>query len=84
MKLYKPLELPLLYDTEETKSLEDSGLDPDYSLYIVKPMTFYEISGVGPAKHDDDIRSVIRSGGVTYWVDMPYKELKKLVDEAMM
>lgn len=84
MKLYKPLELPLLYETEETKSLDDSGLDPDISLYVIRPMTFYDISGIGPAKHNDDSRSVVKSDGTTYWADVPYKELKKIVDEAMM
>ena len=54
MKLYKCVELPVLYETEETKRLEGSGLDVDSDMYIVKPMTFYQISGIAPERNDSD------------------------------
>ena len=84
MKLYKPLELPLLYETEETKQLEDAGIEVNDDMFVVRTSTLYQISRIGPQYHDSDKTSVVCSGGVTYSVGMPYKELKRLVDEAMM
>lgn len=84
MKLYKPLELPLLYETDETKRLEDAGIEVNNDMFVVRTSTLYQISSIGPQYHDSDKTSVVCSDGVTYSVAMPYKELKKLVDEAMM
>ncbi len=84
MKLYKPLELPLLYETKTTQELKKIGLPVEDDMFVVRNSTLYEITSIGPQYHDSDDTSVVCSGGVTYSVGMPYKELKKLVDEAMM
>jgi hypothetical protein len=84
MKLYKPLEVPLLYDNATTDTLTNTGIRADDELFDVKMGTFYEVSSIAPQDGDKDDISVITSDGSTYSVKMPYKELKKLVDEAMM
>lgn len=84
MKLYKPLEIPLLFDNEETKGLDNAGLDFSDDLYVVKNATFYEITSIMPRDHDKDEVTVLYSDGACYYSPMTYKELKKIVDEAMM
>mgnify|MGYP003413389845 CR=1 FL=1 len=54
MKLYKPLELPLLYETDETKQLEDAGIEVNYDMFVVRTSTLYQISSIGPQYHDSD------------------------------
>lgn len=84
MKLYKPLELPLLYDSDESKVLESAGMSPDDDSYVTRIATFYDITSIMPRDHDKNEVTVIYSDGVSFYVPMSYQDTKKLVDEAMM
>ena len=84
MKLYKSVELPLLYETDATRSADVMGILIKDEMYEIRNCTFYEVSSIGPQYSDSDNTSVITSGGVTYSVNMPYKELKKIIEDAVI
>lgn len=87
MKLLEPLEIPLLYNTEETKLLGRIGQEdiPDEK-YDIHNATFYTIDSINPLLDNDDncIKTRIVSGGFDYETPILYKELKQLIDKAMI
>lgn len=77
----KPIEINCLILDEEQIELEKLGIDVDTSECKSEPITFYTIDHIFPHKEN---RTALFSGGVDYVVDVPYEELKRIIDNHVM
>jgi hypothetical protein len=74
-----PLELPVLFYSDTTSSLEDLGIKYSDDQHDVKICTFYSIGYILPR---DGGRSAIWSGGDQFICDYSYDKVKQLVNKA--
>jgi hypothetical protein len=74
----KELEIDILYDTDETKMLEDIGLPVDVDSFDRRKVTFYKISAIIPYYTDNKMTKILSDGEV-FVVPMGYQELKLLI-----
>ena len=81
----KPVTLPILHHGEETKDL--SNLELDYSLFDcdIYPVIFFTINHISQlhsgTEEENEMFSEINSGGETYIVNMPFKELESFINK---
>lgn len=78
MNLKKPLYLQVFYNTEETHSLENLGLDCEDNKYAKIEIMFLSIDSIGKTSTKRNTTTIV-SGGNTFEVDIPYSELKQTV-----
>lgn len=83
MKLFEPIELPILYDNEVTQALEMVNKFPNDDDFDVKLATFYVIDNIQPSDESDHL-TMVYSNGFSFYVKMKYSDLKKIVDKAMI
>jgi hypothetical protein len=76
----KELEIDILYDTDETKLLEDIGLTVDVDSFDRRKATFYSISAIIPYYTDNKMTKILSEGEI-FVVPMGYEDLKLLIRE---
>lgn len=82
------IELPILFTTKESKSLDDAGIPYDSNKFDVRDMTFYSVDNVSPyINHNLDYKlekykCVISSGGEEYICNMSYDSVIKNISHA--
>lgn len=78
----KGLELPIFSHTDETRNLNDAGLNYNYLDCEVSVMRFYRIDITSPEKDDDKLYTAIGSNGSSYICPLNPKKVEELIDKA--
>ncbi len=75
-----PLELDILFHTDETERLKEANLDYKLSDCDVKKITFYHINAIAPYQDDSlgELSSVFSNGGEFICI-LTYNELKTII-----
>lgn len=77
------LDIEILWHTDETKKLENSGVDVDPSELERKTITFYRVDVISPYKWDDDnMFCKITAGGETWITPYEYEVVRSMIIEA--
>lgn len=76
----KSLEIEIYHHTEESAVAEEVGVNVPLKDCDIKPMTFYNISSVGPYIEDDFEGSIIFSGHSSFITPISYNVLKEKID----
>ena len=86
MKMNVNIELEILWNTDETSSLEKLNIDFSFDDCNVKLATFYSIDAVLPVEIDKEKYdySKILSSGQVFIVRKPVKEIVKIVNENIL
>mgnify|MGYP003404615833 CR=1 FL=1 len=72
----KPIELNILFHTEDTAKASELNIDTPLANYIVKKMTFYSICAISPCTEDAGKYSFIYSGADEFICTDSYEVLK--------
>lgn len=73
------IELDILFNTEESRTLTDLGMNVSDEMLTTRKVTFYRIDTIEPS--DEKGYSNIIVGGEMYTTPMKYKDLKNLISE---
>lgn len=75
------ITLPIFWNNDDTKLLEDVGMDDEISMddYDIRMLTFYSISVIWP--YEKGKYTALRSDGETFVCSKSFKETKQLIDE---
>lgn len=77
----KPIELNILFHSEETAKASDLDIETPLNQYIIKRMTFYDISAISPCTEDKGKYSFIYSGSDEFICTDSYEALKEKLDK---
>ena len=77
------IELEVLWHTDETKLMDDCGMDYDLDEVERRNLTFYGISHIKPNHWDDehDFTTIYALCGEKYISPLKYDDLKKEIHE---
>jgi len=75
------ITLPILFDTENTSSLENLGLDFDLNDADIRQTVFYSINGLSPYIEQNKDYTTIYSNGYDFICPMNIKEVEYLIQE---
>jgi hypothetical protein len=75
----KRIELPIVFHTENSKALDDLGIESDD--HQIQTGYFYHIDCVLP-RTDEPHRTSVYSGGEIYLCELPIDETLKIIDES--
>lgn len=77
------LDIEILWHTEESRKLYDSGIDVDPDELERKTITFYNIDVISPYKWDDThMFCKITAGGETWIADYEYEDVRQMIAAA--
>lgn len=75
------LELPIVWNTEQSKALEELGIDTDD--YTLRKVTFFNIDAIHPYEEEDHAEhTMIIVGCEEYITPIPYMRLLEMIKEA--
>ena len=78
------LELDILWNTEQSKSLNMLGIDVSPDMLTTKKVTFYHISAIEENDaFDEHSFTTIHTGCDFFVCTLPYKKVKKLIGEQL-
>lgn len=72
----KGIELPIFHLNDQTETLQDLGINYDYTNCEVKLVTFYNIDALGIDINMGKEYGLLFSGGTTFTSSLTYDELK--------
>jgi len=75
------VEIEIFYDTEQTDELIKLGIEVSEEMLDIRKVTFYRIDAIEQNNYNDKNYSTINCSGVLYTSPVPYKTLKKLIEE---
>lgn len=77
-----PLEIEVLWHTDETRKLSEAGIDWSVDDCTWKTMTFYQISAIQPYDFDDNHTDMCKIfSNNDYWiVPYTYDHVKKMIE----
>lgn len=77
------LDIEVLWHTDETRVLNDSGIDVDVDDLERKTITFYSVDVISPYKWDKDhMFCKINSGGEVWIAAYEYEDVKMMIAAA--
>lgn len=78
----KPLEIEVVWHTDETRKLSEAGMDFDIDDCTWKTMTFYHISLIQPYDFDDKHTNMCKiHTNNDYWiVPYSYEQVKQMIE----
>jgi len=79
--LKKPLKIKCYFNTPETSSLEDLGLDPSIDDAELREVFFFNIDIIKPYKEKEKWLTIIQVGGAQYITPLKYSELVSLLEK---
>jgi hypothetical protein len=79
----KPLEIEVVWHTDETRIKCEAGLPWDMDDCTWKTMTFYTISAIEPYDFDDLNKNICKiHSNNDYWIiPFSYEEVKKMIEQ---
>jgi hypothetical protein len=77
----KPIELEVLWHTDDTKTLQDCGMDFDIDEVETRKVTVYGISHIIANNYDDnhEFTTLYTLSGVDYLMPIPYEKAKQII-----
>jgi len=75
----KPIELNILYNSEDQDNLQDLEIQTEIKDCIIDKMTFYSINSIAPYHEDDVDYTSINSGGIEYICIENYYKVQELI-----
>lgn len=75
------IEIEIFYDTEQTDELVNLGIQVSEEMLDLRKVTFYRIDAIEHNTFNGNNYSSINCAGVIYTSPVPYKTLKKLIEE---
>jgi len=75
------IEIEIFYDNEQTDELIKLGIDVSDEMLDIRKVTFYRIDAIEHYNYNSKNYSTINCSGVLYISPIPYKTLKKLIEE---
>lgn len=79
--LKRPLKINCYFNTPETSSLEDLGLDPSIDDAELREVFFLNVDIIKPYKEKEKWYSIIQTGGAQYITPIQYNELIALLEK---
>jgi len=74
------IEIEIFYETEKSNELQSLGIEVSEELLELRKVTFYKIDSIEENRFSDNDYSSINCSGILYTTPVPYKELKKLIE----
>jgi hypothetical protein len=75
------VEIEIFYDTEQTDELIKLGIEVSEEMLDIRKVTFYRIDAIEQNNYNDKNYSTINCSCVLNSSPIPYKTLKKLIEE---
>lgn len=77
------LDIEILWHTDESRKLYDSGIEVDSDELERKTITFYSVDVISPYKWDDEhMFCKITAGGETWIAAYEYEEVREMISKA--
>lgn len=79
MKLFEPIEVPILYENEYTSTSDITNVKINPDDYDSRMATFFSVTAIFPKEYSDDKCTILLCDGIEHYVRMSYNELKALI-----
>ena len=77
------LKLPIFFNTDETTTLKESGINYDIEKNDIRFVIFYRIDAIAPYLKDRRKYTTIFSCGDCFICNKPISEIEELIDHAI-
>jgi len=77
------LKLPIFFNTDETTTLKDSGIDYDIEENDIRFVIFYRIDAIAPYLDKGKHYTQISLGGDVWICPKPMEKVEELIDRAI-
>lgn len=75
------VKLPILFETEETQTLKDVGIEPSLEDNEINIITFYNINAISKYMEDDDYTNIY-SNGMCFICNLRLDEVEEIIDKS--
>jgi len=77
------LKLPIYFNTDETTTLKETGIDYDIEENDIRPVIFYHIDAIAPYLEGGKKYTQISLGGDVWICNKPIEKVEEMIDHAM-
>ena len=77
------LKLPIFFNTDETTTLKESGIDYEIEENDIRFVVFYHIDAIAPHLKDGRKYTTVYSCGDCFICNKPISEIEEMIDRAI-